>query len=312
MDSYRLGIDIGGTFTDFVLLDEASGEISIEKCLTTGARPDVGVFEGVDRLAERHPGYLARAHDVNHATTLVTNVILERKGARTGLLTTGGFRDILEMGREVKYTVFRFDIRFPPPLVPRELRLGVTERVLADGTVLAPLDEAEVHSAAAHFRDAGVEAVAICFLHAYRNPSHELRAAEILADALPGVQLSLSHAVHPEPKEFERTSTTVVDAYIKSVAAGYLDHFAEGLGDRRLSGPPVHHAVQWRHGDPGRRPSSIQCGSSNPVPPPVSKPRSSTADCSTSTPSSHSTWAARRRSCASSSTAGRCAPAASR
>ena len=238
MGSYRLGIDIGGTFTDFVLLDGESGEISVEKCLTTGARPEAGVFDGVDRLAERHPGYLARANDVNHATTLVTNVILERKGARTGLVTTRGFRDILEMGREVKYTVFRFDIRFPPPLVPRELRLGVTERVLADGTVRVPLDEAEVRSAAAFFRDAGVEAIAVCFLHAYRNPSHELRAAEILADALPGVHLSCSHEVHPEPKEYERTSTTVVDAYIKSVASGYLDHFAEGLGERGFRGRP--------------------------------------------------------------------------
>ena len=238
MGSYRLGIDIGGTFTDFVLLDGESGEISVEKCLTTAARPEAGVFDGVDRLAERHPGYLARANDVNHATTLVTNVILERKGARTGLVTTRGFRDILEMGREVKYTVFRFDIRFPPPLVPRELRLGVTERVLADGTVRVPLDEAEVRSAAALFRDAGVEAVAVCFLHAYRNPSHELRAAEILADALPGVHLSCSHEVHPEPKEYERTSTTVVDAYIKSVASGYLDHFANGLGERGFRGRP--------------------------------------------------------------------------
>ena len=238
MNSYRLGIDIGGTFTDFVLLDEASGEISIEKCLTTGTRPEVGVFDGIDRLGARHPGYLDRTHDVNHATTLVTNVILERKGARTGLVTTRGFRDILEMGREVKYTVFRFDIRFPPPLVPRELRLGVTERVLADGTAITPLDEAEVRSAAARFRDAGVEAVAVCFLHAYRNPSHELRTAEILSDELPGIQLSLSHEVHPEPKEYERTSTTVVDAYIKSVAAGYLDHFADGLGERGFRGRP--------------------------------------------------------------------------
>ena len=238
MGSYRLGVDIGGTFTDFVLLDEASGEISIEKCLTTGARPEVAVFEGVDRLAQRRPGYLARTHDINHATTLVTNVILERKGARTGLITTEGFRDILEMGREVKYTVFRFNIRFPKPLVARELRLGVNERVLADGTVMTPLDEDDVRAAAGIFRKAGVEAVAVCFLHAYRNPAHERRVAEILADVLPSVPVSLSHEVHPEPKEYERTSTTVVDAYIKSVAAGYLDRLAGGLAERGFPGRP--------------------------------------------------------------------------
>ncbi|MBM3508043.1 MAG: hydantoinase/oxoprolinase family protein [Alphaproteobacteria bacterium] len=234
----RLGIDIGGTFTDFVLIDDASGEVHVEKCLTTPAQPDQAVFSGIDRLAARTPDMMVRMKDVIHATTLVTNVIIERKGSKTGLITTRGFRDILELRREDRYFVFDMFIRFPAPLVPRSLRLGVTERVLADGAVLTPLAVDEVREAAGHFRKQQVGAVAVSFLHSYANPAHEKRVAEILAEEMPGVPVSLSHEVHPEPKEYERTSTTVVDAYVKRTTATYLEELAKGIGARGFKGRP--------------------------------------------------------------------------
>jgi N-methylhydantoinase A len=230
--AYRLGVDIGGTFTDFAVVDQGTGTVQVEKMLTSAKAPEETVLRGVEGLAEAIPDLLAQTSEVIHATTLVTNVILERKGATTGLLTTAGFRDILELAREVRYDIFDMFIRLPEPMVPRRLRLGVSERVLADGTILEPLNEAEVRAAAAVFRDAGVEAVAVAFLHSYRAGDHETRAAEILREELPGVTVSLSHEVHPEPKEYERTSTTVIDAYVKGVAEGYLDRLSVGLKDR--------------------------------------------------------------------------------
>jgi N-methylhydantoinase A len=225
-------VDIGGTFTDFTVVDEDSGSILIDKTLTTPRAPEEAVLSGIERLASQIPGLLEHASEVIHATTLVTNVILERKGARTGLLATKGFRDVLEMAREVRYDLFDMFIRMPRPIVPRALRLPVDERILADGSVLAPLNEADVRKAAATFRAAGVEAVAIAFLHSYRNPAHEQRAAEILREELPGVTLSVSHEVHPEPKEYERTSTTAVDAYVKAITHEYLDRLGKELTKR--------------------------------------------------------------------------------
>jgi N-methylhydantoinase A len=235
---FRLGIDIGGTFTDFVLIDDASGEVQVEKCLTTPAQPDQAVFTGIERLAQRNRDLLPRTKDVIHATTLVTNVIIERKGSKTGLITTKGFRDILELRREDRYFLFDMFIRFPAPLVPRHLRIGVTERVLADGEELTALDETEVRAAARLFRKEGVGAVAVSFLHSYANAAHEKRVAEILAEEMPGTPVSLSHEVHPEPKEYERTSTTVVDAYVKRITATYLDELAQGIGKRGFRGRP--------------------------------------------------------------------------
>ena len=229
---YRIGVDIGGTFTDFTVIDDTTGRVLIDKTLTTPRAPEVAVLLGIERLATRLPGILHECSAVIHATTLVTNVILERKGAKVGLLTTAGFRDVLEMAREVRYDLFDMFIRMPTPLVPRELRLAVDERTLADGSILRPIDEAGVRAAAAQFRADNVEAVAVCFLHSYRNASHEQVAARILREELPGIPLSLSHEVHPEPKEYERVSTTVVDAYVKGVAERYLDQLAADLTAR--------------------------------------------------------------------------------
>ncbi len=229
--SYRLGFDIGGTFTDFTLVNEGTGEILVDKCLTSPHDPEQAVLEGIEKLAARAPGFLAAANEAIHATTLLTNVAIERKGAKTGLITTKGFRDILEIGREARYDLYDLFIRYPLPLVPRRLRLGIAERVLSDGSISVALDEDELREALRFFRREGIEAVAICFLHAYRNPIHERRAAEIAAEELPSTIISLSHLVHPEPKEFERTSTTVLDAYVKPVAANYLDDLANGLSE---------------------------------------------------------------------------------
>lgn len=233
----RLGIDIGGTFTDFVLVEGGGGAVLAAKVLTTPHAPEEAVFRGIAALDAQRPGFAAEAAGVIHATTLVTNAILTRRGARTGLIATAGFRDVIEMRREVRYDLFDMFIRYPTPLVPRHLRLGVRERMLADGRVYEPLQEADVRDAARIFRAEGVEAVAVCLLHAYANPSHEQRIAAILAEELPGIEISLSHAVHPEPKEYERTSTTVVDAYVKRLTATYLDRLQQGLAARGYERP---------------------------------------------------------------------------
>lgn len=231
-EGVRLGVDIGGTFTDFAMVDTANGTVRVEKILTSTGAAERAVLQGVDRFRDGQPDVLAGADGIIHATTLVTNTILERKGARTGLITTAGFRDLLEIQREVRYDLYDLFIRLPEPIVPRRLRIGVTERVLADGSIRTPLDEAEVRQAARRLRDAGVEAVAVVFLHSYRNSAHEERAGEILAEELPGVVISLSHQVHPEPKEYERASTTVLDAYVKRTMASYLDRLSDGLKER--------------------------------------------------------------------------------
>jgi len=235
--SYRLGIDIGGTFTDFTLVNECTGEVLVDKCLTSPHDPEQAVLAGIQKLAGRAPRFLATTGEAIHATTLLTNVAIERKGAKTGLITTKGFRDILEIAREVRYDLYDLFIRFPRPLVPRRLRIGVAERVLTDGSVHTPLDETELREAFRFFRREGVEAVGICFLHAYRNPVHERRAAEVALEEIPSAVISLSHIVHPEPKEYERTSTTLLDAYVKPVATNYLDDLARGLSDAGYQRP---------------------------------------------------------------------------
>jgi len=215
-----LGSDIGGTFTDFALADDATGDIRIHKCLTTPDDPSVAVAEGVVALGEDALDGLA--YHI-HGTTLVINAVIERKGARTGLITTAGARDVLEIGREKRYDGYDLKITFPEPLVPRPDRLEVAERLYADGQVATALDEASVRSAVTALVDQGVESIAVCLLHAYRNPVHERRIGEIVAGLAPDLPVSLSADVLPEMKEFERTSTTVINAYAKPVAATYID-----------------------------------------------------------------------------------------
>jgi N-methylhydantoinase A len=232
--TWRLGCDIGGTFTDFVLLDEETGAFTVEKVLTTPADPSAAVDEGIARLLARHPGFVATTEHVIHGTTLVINAVIERKGARTALVATRGFSDVLEMRREIRYDIYDIGAVYPTPLIERDLRRELTERMLSDGTVLTPLDEAEAVGVLAGLAADGVESVAVCFLHAYANPGHERRVEQFLAGAQPGLSVSLSSEVLPEIKEFERMATTAVNAYVKPLVARYLARLEERLRARGM------------------------------------------------------------------------------
>jgi N-methylhydantoinase A len=229
--SWRLGVDIGGTFTDFALL--LGDEIVLEKTLSTPEDPSEAVMAGLEKLAARRELALAdllgRIGAIVHATTIADNTLIQMNGARTGLLTTRGFRDELELRRGYKEDIW--DVRLPPPLpiVPRRRRLTVPERLRFDGSVLEPLDEDAARRAIQRLARQGVESIAICLLFSFVNPVHELRLAAIVREELPDVPLSLSHEVMPKAPEFERTSTTVVNAYVGPRVSGYLDRLSERL-----------------------------------------------------------------------------------
>jgi N-methylhydantoinase A len=228
-----LGIDIGGTFTDIVHLDHASGRQHALKVLTTHDDPSRAVIDGTRSLLERHDLLPAGIGRVIHATTLFTNALIERSGAVTGLITTRGFRDTLEIGRERKYELYDIAIENPAPLVPRNLRLEVDERISGDGRVITPLDREGVRTAALQLADAGARSLVVGFLHAYANPAHENEAAAIIAKALPDIAVTTSHEVASEIREYERLSTAVANAYVKPLAASYigaLSHDLAGLG----------------------------------------------------------------------------------
>lgn len=224
----RIGVDVGGTFTDIVLA-LPNGRIHVNKTTTTPLDPGEGVTAGIAAvLAETglDPGEVA---EVVHDTTVASNTILQKVGARTGLLTTRGFRDVLEIGRIRTPGMFELGWRKPEPLVPRRWRLEATERIGADGGVITPLDEASVREAAATFVAEGVVAVAVCFINSYANAAHERRAAAILRECAPSLLVTASCDVLPEIKEYERTSTAVVNAYLLPAMRGYLAKLTERL-----------------------------------------------------------------------------------
>jgi 5-oxoprolinase (ATP-hydrolysing) len=227
----RLGFDIGGTFTDFVLVDPATGALRLHKLLTTPQDPAIGALEGLRQIVADHGARLEDVGEIVHGTTLVTNTVIERKGAKLGLLTTAGFRDVLEAGTEQRYDIYDLFLTYPDPLVPRHRRLEVTERIDRDGQVITALDAESVRQAALRLKAAKVEAVAICFLHAYREPAHEQAAAEILAEILPGVPVSLSSEVVAEIGEYARCVTTCANAYVQPLMATYVQRL-----DRELRG----------------------------------------------------------------------------
>jgi N-methylhydantoinase A len=237
MKRYGLGIDIGGTFTDIVVYDAATGRQISRKELTTHADPSDGVMIGIDGLLREDGIAAGEIGRVVHATTLFTNALIERKGAVTGLITTEGFRDTLEIGRERKYELYDIKITKPRPLVPRHLRLEVPERLNADGSVHRPLDEAALMAAAARLVDAGATSLAITFLHSYANPVHEQRAQQAIAGRWPTLALSASIDVAPEIREYERTSTTVCNAYVKPLVERYLSALAERIAARGIAAP---------------------------------------------------------------------------
>ncbi|WP_018259614.1 hydantoinase/oxoprolinase family protein [Methylobacterium sp. WSM2598] len=236
---YRIGIDVGGTFTDLACVDP-SGALTFVKTPSTPEDQSVGVLTGLGDLAARLgldlAGLLSATDRIVHGTTVATNALLERKGARVGLLTTRGHRDVLEMREGLKPN--RYDLLMPPPepLVPRHLRRGVPERVGHDGTVVTPLDEAALDEEIARLRSAGVEAVAVAYLHSYRNPAHERRTAERLAALMPEAYVTLSSEVLPQIKEYERVSTTAVNAYVGPAVRRYLGSLERRLAEVRFEG----------------------------------------------------------------------------
>ncbi len=233
---YRIGVDIGGTFTDFALSNATGGRMAIHKRLTTPHDPSEAVLAGVATLVAENGIDIGAIEDVVHGTTLVTNAVIERRGAVTGMLVTAGFGDIMDMGPERRYDLFDLRIKYPPPLVPRRLRVEVAERVRYDGSVEQPLDEAGVRAAAQRFRDMGVEAIAVCFLHAYANPAHEERAAAILREAAPDLTVSASADVFPNMREFERWTTTTVNAFTQPMFDRYVKRLEDGLAKSGFGG----------------------------------------------------------------------------
>ncbi len=234
--TYSLGIDIGGTFTDIVAFDPASGRAFIWKESTTPDDPARGVMAGIGHLLGRHAIAPASIGRVVHATTLFTNALIERKGARTGLITTDGFRDVLEIGRERKYELYDVFIEMPRPLVPRPWRREVTERVAADGAIATPLDLAACVAEAEALVAEGVESLAIVFLHAYANPAHERAAAAAIAARFPGLSVSLSSEIAPEIREYPRASTTVANAYVRPLAEAYLQRLEQEIAAAGIPG----------------------------------------------------------------------------
>jgi N-methylhydantoinase A len=230
----RIGIDVGGTFTDIVLVDDRSGQVHYTKVLTTHHDLAEGVVGGIDKILHQVGAAFGDVDYLVHGTTIGTNALIERKGARTGLITTEGFRDVLEIARIERPDAGLYDMNvdLPAPLVPRALRLEVAERVSADGRVVRPFDEASARHAAAALKAAGVEAVAVAFLFSFRNPDHEQRMRAILQEVFPQASVSLSSEIAPEFREFERTSTTVINAYLQPVVDRYLDNLEGRLKAR--------------------------------------------------------------------------------
>ena len=240
--TYRIGVDVGGTFTDLVAIDEG-GLTTLAKVPSTPEDPSLGVLEGLSQLAGRfgvdRTALLRDTERIVHGTTVATNALLEHKGARLGLLTTEGHRDVVEMREGLKDD--RYNLRMPPPeqLVPRRLRLPVRERIRADGRIDMPLDPASLDAAIAVLQRERVESVAVCYLHAWCDPGHERQTGEALARALPDAYVSLSSAVLPQIKEFERVSTTIVNAYVGPVLSRYLARLESRLAEAGYRGPTL-------------------------------------------------------------------------
>src|SRR5947209_11220373 len=239
---YRIGVDVGGTFTDLVAIDEG-GLTTLAKVPSTPEDPSLGVLEGLSQLAGRfgvdRTALLRDTERIVHGTTVTTNALLEHKGARLGLLTTEGHRDVVEMREGLKDD--RYNLRMPPPeqLVPRRLRLPVRERIRADGRIDTPLDPASLDAAIGALQREEVEAVAVCYLHAWRDSRHERLTAEALARALPDAYVTLSSEVLPQIKEFERVSTTIVNAYVGPVLSRYLERLEARLAEAGYRGPTL-------------------------------------------------------------------------
>jgi N-methylhydantoinase A len=245
---YRIGIDVGGTFTDLVAVDER-GELIVAKAASTPSDPSLGVLDGLARLAlaagRDITGLLRDTERMVHGTTVATNALLEHKGAKVGLLTTEGHRDVLEMREGLKAD--RYNLRMPPPepLAPRSRRIGVRERIRADGRVATPIDLRSLKRGIAELSKHRVDAVAVCYLHSYLNSRHEEVTRAMLARELPEAYVSLSSEVLPQIKEYERVSTTVVNACVGPVLSRYLLQLRARLQEMGYRGPVL---IMQSHG----------------------------------------------------------------
>ncbi|MGB7299333.1 MAG: hydantoinase/oxoprolinase family protein [Burkholderiaceae bacterium] len=253
---YRIGVDIGGTFTDFVLFDSQSGQIHNEKLLTTAHDPSLAVLDGISRLMSRHQVTGNEVSQVIHGTTLVANALIERKGVPTALITTLGFKDVLRVGLEWRYDTYDLSLELPPPLAAQDQCFEVNERVGPDGATINALDESSVAAIVPGLKKSGVQAAGICLLHAFQNPDHERRVAQLLADALPGLVTCTSSDVVPEIGEYERMSTTVANAYVLPIFRRYISGITDGLKRAGIACPlylmlsdggTVHESTAIRH-----------------------------------------------------------------
>lgn len=232
----RMGIDIGGTFTDLLLVDDITGDVRVVKVLTDALDPARGVMAAACQALEETDRPLSEVEILVHGTTLATNTIIERKGSLTALLATEGHRDAVEMRREHRYEMYDVLVEMPTPLAPRHLRFDVEERMSAEGAVIRPLNEKQVECLIRRLSERGVEAVAVCFLHSYHNLAHELAVRDIAQRIAPGLHISLSSQVAPGIKEFERASTTLCNAYIHFRVAEYLGRLEEDLVSQGFRG----------------------------------------------------------------------------
>jgi len=230
----RIAFDIGGTFTDFVLQDGASDVLRFGKVPTTPRNLEAAVLEGFDAMLAAHGASPEHVASVLHATTIATNAILERKGSRTALVTTRGFRDVLIIGRQKRYDTNNMHLDKPAPLVARRHIFEVGERIDADGRVIAPIDEASIAQIIASLKAGEYEAVAVALLHAYANPSHEAAVRDAICQALPEIAVSVSHEVSPKFREYERTNTTVANAYVRPIVDRYLASLTTALDKRKF------------------------------------------------------------------------------
>ena len=233
---FRIGIDVGGTFTDGILVDEHSGETRIAKVSSTPGDPSVSFLAAVERILHEAGIEASDAGYLVHGTTVATNAIIEGKLALTGFITTEGFRDMLEIQRQIRPSLYDLLFEKPRPLAARYLCFGIPERLDSAGKVVTPLDEEAVAAAARQLKHEGVEAIAVCYLHAYLNPAHENRTREIVHEVFPEAVVSLSSEVAPEFREYFRASTTLINAGVRPIVERYLSSIESRLRDSGLSG----------------------------------------------------------------------------
>jgi len=235
--THRVGIDIGGTFTDFVLLDDDHGDIHVHKRLTTPDDPAFAVLEGLDQLLGEAQIAISGVQSIIHGSTLVTNAVIERRGAAVGMLVTNGFIDVLDIALEQRYDLYQLDIRYPTPLVPRDKRREINERIRHDGSVEIELNLDEVRRMVDELLSRHqIEALAVCLLQSFINPDHENKIRELIDTHYPGLFVSTSASVLPYAREYERWTSTVINAFTQPLVDRYLNNIEQGLKRRGLDG----------------------------------------------------------------------------